>query len=49
MAPFETIYRRRYILSIRWFEAGDVKPLGNDLVKETPEKERFIQAKLLVA
>ncbi|WMV45274.1 hypothetical protein MTR67_038659 [Solanum verrucosum] len=33
MAPFEELYGRGYRSPIRWFEAGDVKPLGVDLVK----------------
>ncbi|KAH0745920.1 hypothetical protein KY285_007577 [Solanum tuberosum] len=32
-----------------WFEAGDVKPLGVDLVKDARDKVRSIQAKLLAA
>ncbi len=34
---------------IGWFEAGDVKPLGVDLVKDAQDKVRSIQAKLLAA
>ncbi|KAH0776449.1 hypothetical protein KY290_007860 [Solanum tuberosum] len=33
----------------RWFEGGDVKPLGVDLVKDAQDKVRSIQAKLLAA
>ncbi|WMV37153.1 hypothetical protein MTR67_030538 [Solanum verrucosum] len=32
-----------------WLEAGDVKPLGVDLVKDAQDKVRNIQAKLLAA
>ncbi|WMV30391.1 hypothetical protein MTR67_023776, partial [Solanum verrucosum] len=32
---------------IGWFEAGDVKPLGVDLVKDGQDKVKSIQAKLL--
>ncbi|WMV25988.1 hypothetical protein MTR67_019373 [Solanum verrucosum] len=48
MAPFEALYRRKCRSPIGWFEAGDVKPLGVDLVKDTQDKARSIQAKLLV-
>ena len=32
---------------IVWFEAGDVKSLGVDLVKHEKDKVRSVQAKLL--
>ena len=32
-----------------WFEAGEVKPLGFDLVKNAQDKVRSIQDKLLAA
>ncbi|WMV47023.1 hypothetical protein MTR67_040408 [Solanum verrucosum] len=35
MAPFEALYGRGCGSLIGWFEAGDVKPLGVDLVKDT--------------
>ncbi|KAH0773664.1 hypothetical protein KY290_010801 [Solanum tuberosum] len=39
MTPFEALYGRRGCKSlIGWFEAGDVKPLGVDLVKNAQEK-----------
>ncbi|WMV36715.1 hypothetical protein MTR67_030100 [Solanum verrucosum] len=49
MTPFEALYGRGCRLPIRWFEAGDVKPLGGDLVKDTQDKVMSIQAKLLAA
>ncbi|WMV13720.1 hypothetical protein MTR67_007105 [Solanum verrucosum] len=36
-------------LPLWWFEDGDVKPLGVDLVKDSQDKVRSIQAKLLGA
>ncbi|WMV46155.1 hypothetical protein MTR67_039540 [Solanum verrucosum] len=49
MAPFEALYERVCRSPIRWFETGDVKPLGVDLVKDAQDKVRSIAAKLLVA
>ncbi|KAH0764726.1 hypothetical protein KY285_000597 [Solanum tuberosum] len=49
MAPFEELYGRKCRSPIGWFEAGDVKPLGVDLVKKAQDKVRSIQAKLLAA
>lgn len=49
IAPFEALYGRECRSPIGWFEAGDVKPLGVDLVKDAQDKIRSIQAKLLAA
>ena len=49
MAPFEALYGRGCRSPISWFEAGDVKPLGVDLVKDSQDKVRSIQAKFLAA
>ncbi|WMV25978.1 hypothetical protein MTR67_019363 [Solanum verrucosum] len=38
MALFEALYRRKCRSPIGWFEAGDVKPLGVDLVKDAQDK-----------
>ena len=49
MAAFEALYGRRFRSPIGWFEAGNVKPLGVDLVKDAQDKVRSIQAKILAA
>ncbi|WMV50510.1 hypothetical protein MTR67_043895 [Solanum verrucosum] len=49
MAPFEALYGRGCRSPIGWFEAGDVIPLGVDLMKDVQDKVRSIQTKLLVA
>ncbi|WMV19897.1 hypothetical protein MTR67_013282 [Solanum verrucosum] len=49
MTQFEALYGRGCRSLIGWFEAGDVKPLGVDLVKDIEDKVRSIQAKLLAA
>ncbi|WMV07507.1 hypothetical protein MTR67_000892 [Solanum verrucosum] len=38
MTPFEALYVRGCRSPIDWFEAGDVKPLGVDLVKDAQDK-----------
>ncbi|WMV41074.1 hypothetical protein MTR67_034459 [Solanum verrucosum] len=37
MAPFEELYGRGCRSPIRWFEAGDEKSLGVDLVKDAQD------------
>ncbi|WMV10170.1 hypothetical protein MTR67_003555 [Solanum verrucosum] len=49
MTPFKGLLGRGCRLSIRWFEAGNAKSLGVDLVREALENVRVIQTKLLVA
>ncbi|KAH0695903.1 hypothetical protein KY289_013385 [Solanum tuberosum] len=49
MAPFETLYGRVCRSPISWFEVGDMKSMGVDLVKDAQDKVRSIQAKLLAA
>ncbi|WMV33742.1 hypothetical protein MTR67_027127 [Solanum verrucosum] len=46
MTPFKALYERS---PIGWFEIGDVKPLGVDLVMEAQKKVRGFQTKLLAA
>ncbi|XP_059291463.1 uncharacterized protein LOC132044943 [Lycium ferocissimum] len=49
MAPFEALYKRRYRSPIVWFDAFEVRPWGTDLLKESLDKIKVIQDKLLVA
>ncbi|WMV46390.1 hypothetical protein MTR67_039775 [Solanum verrucosum] len=49
MAPFEAFYGKECRSPIGWFKAGDVKPLGVDLVKDAQDKVRSIQTKLLAS
>ncbi|XP_055826471.1 uncharacterized protein LOC129894889 [Solanum dulcamara] len=49
MAPFEALYGRGCMSPIGWFEAGELEPLGVDLVRDAQNKVRSIQAKLLEA
>ncbi|WMV09842.1 hypothetical protein MTR67_003227 [Solanum verrucosum] len=47
MAPFKALYGRGCRLPIGWFEAGEVKTLEVDLVKDAQYKVNSIQHKLL--
>ncbi|KAH0673678.1 hypothetical protein KY290_026956 [Solanum tuberosum] len=49
IALFKALYGRGCRTPIEWFEAGDVKPFGVDLVKDAQDKVKTIQAKLLLA
>jgi len=42
MVSFEALYGRESRSPIEWFEVGDVKPLGVDLVKDAQEKVKNI-------
>ena len=47
MAPFEALYGRRCRSPIGWFDAFEVRPWGTDLLRDSREKVRSIQEKLL--
>ena len=49
MAPFEALYGRRCRSPIGWFEIGEAKLLGPDLVQDSLEKVRIIKERLLAA
>ncbi|KAH0644499.1 hypothetical protein KY284_032383 [Solanum tuberosum] len=49
MVSFEALYGRGCRSPIGWFEAGDVKPLGVNLLKDAQDKVMSIQDKLLAA
>ena len=49
MAPFEALYGRRCRSPIGWFDAFEVRPWGTDLLRESLDKVKSIQEKLLVA
>ena len=49
MAPFEALYGRRCRSPIGWFDAFEVKPWGTDLLRDSIEKVKSIQEKLLAA
>ncbi|XP_070008534.1 uncharacterized protein [Nicotiana sylvestris] len=49
MAPFETLYGPRYRSPIGWFESGQAKLFGTDLVKDALEKVKLIQERLHTA
>ena len=49
MAPFEALYGRRCRSPIGWFDAFEVRPWGTDLLRESLDKVKCIQEKLLEA
>ena len=49
MAPFEALYGRKCRSPIGWFEVGESKVLGPDLVQEALEKVKLIRERLLSA
>ena len=49
MAPFEALYGRRCRSPIGWFDTFEVRPWGTDLLRESLDKVKFIQEKLLAA
>ncbi|XP_070008362.1 uncharacterized protein [Nicotiana sylvestris] len=49
MAPFEALYGWQYHSPIRWFEPGEDKLYGTDLVKKALEKVKLIQERLRTA
>ena len=49
MALFEALYGRRCRSPIGWFDAFEVRPWGTDLLRESLDKVKFIQEKLLAA
>ena len=49
MAPFEALYGRRCRSPIGWFDAFEVKPWGTDILRDSLEKVKSIQEKLLPA
>ncbi|CAM9000100.1 unnamed protein product [Rhodiola kirilowii] len=49
MAPFEALYGRRCRSPIGWFELGESKLLGPDLIRDATNKVRLIRDKLLAA
>ena len=49
MAPFEALYGRRCRSPIGWFDAFEVRPWGTDILRDSLEKVKSIQEKLLAA
>ena len=49
MAPFEALYGRRCRSPIGWFEVGESKLVGPDLIQEAIEKVQLIRERLVTA
>ena len=48
MAPFEALYGRRCRSPIGWFDAFEVRLWGTDLFRESSDKVKLIQDRLLM-
>ncbi|XP_070041111.1 uncharacterized protein [Nicotiana tomentosiformis] len=46
MTPYEALYGRWYRSLVDWFEPGEARLLGTDLVKDALEKVKLIQDRL---
>ncbi|XP_070029703.1 uncharacterized protein [Nicotiana sylvestris] len=46
MAPYEALYRRRCRSPVGWFEPGEARLLGTDLVQDALNKAKLIQERL---
>ena len=49
MAPFEALSGRRCRSPIGWFDAFEVRPWGTNLLRESLDKVKLIQDRLLMA
>ncbi|XP_070057237.1 uncharacterized protein [Nicotiana tomentosiformis] len=49
MAPYEAMYGRRCRSPVGWFELGEARLLGTDLVRDALEKVKLIQYRLRTA
>ena len=49
MAPYEALYGRRCRSPIGWFEVGEARLIGPDLVHQAMEKVKVIQERLKTA
>jgi len=49
MAPFEALYGRKCRTPLCWFQVGENTIIGPDVVQETTEKVKVIQAKMRAA
>ena len=43
MAPFEALYGRKCRSPVGWFETGETKFLGSDLIQDAIEKVKLIR------
>ncbi|XP_017438092.1 uncharacterized protein LOC108344135 [Vigna angularis] len=46
MAPFEALYRRRCRIPLCWFQEGEYVLTGPEIVQQTTEKVKLIQARM---
>ena len=49
MAPYKAFYNRKCKSLLRWYEVGERKMLGPEIVQRTTEQIKMIQEKLVTA
>ncbi|XP_055803391.1 uncharacterized protein LOC129872423 [Solanum dulcamara] len=49
MAPYEALYGRKCRSPIGWFDVGETKLIGPDLIQQAVEKVKLVQERLLAA
>ncbi|XP_027772660.1 uncharacterized protein LOC114077181 [Solanum pennellii] len=49
MAPYEALYGRKCRSPISWFDVGETKLIGPDVIQQAVDKVKLIQERLLVA
>ena len=49
MAPYEALYRRKCRSPIGWFDVGETKLIGPDVIQQAVDKVKLIQERLLAA
>ena len=49
MAPYEALYGRKCRSPIGWFDVGETKLIGTDMIQQAIDKVKLIQERLLAA
>ena len=49
MAPYEALYGRKCRSPIGWFDIGETKLIGQDVIQQVVDKVKLIQERLLAA
>ena len=49
MAPYEALYGRKCRSPIGWFDVGETKLIGPDVIQQAVDKVKLIQERLLAA
>jgi hypothetical protein len=49
MAPYEALYERKCRSPIGWFDVGETKLIGPDVIQQAVDKVKLIQERILAA